>query len=392
MAGFLIILVFLLLFLIYLSAESIIYNKTLNQVPLRISVSGTRGKSAIVRTLASVLRSHGIRVIAKTTGSEAMYILPDGSSEKVGRRGLISVIEQKQLINKAVKLNVQCVIAEIMSIHPDNHAIETNKLIKPHLTILSNFRADHTDVAGESIGEIADLFARDIFHGSKVIVPEAEINEFILNRIGKAKASLITAGEDICNELNLPPSVGQKQFSSNLDAVMATARYLGIPDETTREGILETHPDIGQHEIFRLLVENRKVWLVNAFAANDPVSTKKIIEKTILILSPEMFGPTETIALLSLRSDRGERSRQWLNFLQSESNSLFNRVFVSGIHASIFTRKLKNCENITSRDPERITRQIIESTTGDILVFGIVNIHGLGIELLKYWKATCKPT
>lgn len=386
MTGFLLLVGFSSLFLIYLAAESIVFNRRLKRIPIRITVSGTRGKTSIVRTLASVFRAHGIKVLAKTTGSEAMYILPDGSLEKIRRKGLTTILEQKQLIAKAVNLDVECMITEIMSIHPDNHKVETRKLTKPGLTILSNFRADHIDIVGESTRDISELFVNDIFPGSKVIIPENEINEYIRKGIQQNGAGLITAKTGISDELDLPEPIYQQQIQANLDTVVTTARYHGIPDEIIIRGVLDARLDIGQLGIFRFDCPDRKVWFVNAFAANDPVSTLLLIQKTREILAPEIPGTLEIIGLLALRSDRGERSRQWLNYLKSDGKDLFNRIYVSGIHSRIFTRRLKNCERITNQNPEMITSHIIESTNDSVIVFGIVNIHGLGTELIDYWK------
>ncbi len=446
MNGFLILLGLSSVFLIFLIAESILYNQKIKRIPLRISVSGTRGKSSVTRTLASVFRAHGIRILAKTTGSEAKYILPDGSTEPIRRRGVTTILEQKKLMARAVNLEVDCIITEIMSIHPDNHKTETHKLIKPTLTVFSNFRADHTDVAGESISEITRLFIHDIFPGSRIIVPEIEVNEYLLAGAKQLGATLIAAKEGLSDELNLPESVYETQIKSNLDAVAAAARYMGIPDEKIIRGIIDTRLDKGQLGIFRLddkLLndsgitfepglhadkKSRKIWFVNAFAANDPVSTVQVIEKTMKILVRDLYkqageviigiakrsskefreearNPSETenssqienscgpkiIGLISLRSDRSERSQQWLNYLQTDGKNLFHHIYVSGTHSHIFTRKLRNCERLTSSNPGKILRQIDQTTTGDIVIFGIANIHGLGFRCLNSWSGTGFP-
>jgi poly-gamma-glutamate synthase PgsB/CapB len=391
MAGFIIILVLSFLFLTFLAAESIFYNRKLRSVPLRISVSGTRGKTSIVRTLASVYRAHGFRVLAKTTGSEAMFILPDGSTEPVRRKGMTTIIEQKNLIKKAIGLDADCIITEIMSIHPDNHRVETRQLIRPSLTILSNFRADHTDVAGGSLPEIAELFRNDIHPGSTVVIPEKEINEFIVNGIRKNGARLVTAPAGSSRELHLDDRISSVQFGANLEAVIAASRLQGIPDATIRQGICDTRLDIGQLGIFRKHLDGRKIWFVNAFAANDPVSTRQVIERTFHILDGETNSRPESMGLIALRPDRGERSHQWLDYLCTEGSDLFSQIYVSGIHSHIFTKKLKNCERLTSVDPETITRHIIETTSGDIVVFGIANIHGLGESLINHWKTFPSP-
>jgi poly-gamma-glutamate synthase PgsB/CapB len=424
MIGLLILLGVSSVFLIFLIAESILYNQKIKRIPLRISVSGTRGKSSITRTLASVFRAHGIKVLAKTTGSEAMYILPDGSTEPIRRRGVTTILEQKKLIARAVSLDVDCIITEIMSIHPDNHKTETHKLIKPTLTVFSNFRADHTDVVGESIGEITGLFINDIFPGSRIILPEKEVNEYLLAGTKQLGATLIAAKTGISEELNLAETVYETHINTNLDAVTAAARYMGIPDDKIIRGILDTKLDKGQLGIFRIERElmSRKIWFVNAFAANDPFSTVQVIEKTMKILvrevtdkpdktsidiaettennatgkgenlsETEAYFQPKLIGLISLRSDRGERSQQWLNYLQTDGKDLFNHIYVSGTHSPIFTRKLKNCTRLITNDPDKIINQIIQSTTGDIVIFGIANIHGLGFRCLNSWSGAGFP-
>jgi gamma-polyglutamate synthase len=397
MTGFLATVGLAFLFLIYLIVESILHVRKINRIPLRITVSGTRGKTSIVRTLASVLRTHGMTVLAKTTGSEACYILPDGSVEKITRKGLITILEQKKLIARAAGLNVNCMITEIMSIHPDNHQVETQKLIKPGITILSNFRADHTDVVGTSTKELSALFEKDVYPKSRVIIPQEEVNEFIIKDIQIKQSELIPAPSGVCKELNFDPSIYRHHIQTNLDAVVTTARYLGIPDKSILMGIQNTELDIGQLEIFPFHEQNRKIWFINTFAANDPVSTAILIRKTREILDPEISSAPgirtepQTIGLIALRSDRGERSRQWLNYLQSENRSILNRICVSGIHAHLFSKKLSDCEILRSKDTEKITRHIIDSTRGDLLVFGIANIHGTGNQLLSYWKKHAHP-
>ena len=56
---------------LFLTFERLLLEQRLRKIPLRISVTGTRGKSAVVRMLASVLREDGRRVVAKTTGAQA---------------------------------------------------------------------------------------------------------------------------------------------------------------------------------------------------------------------------------------------------------------------------------------------------------------------------------
>ncbi len=55
--------------------------------PLKIHVNGTRGKSTVTRLIAAGLRQASLPTVAKTTGSAARLIYPDGSETSWPRRG-----------------------------------------------------------------------------------------------------------------------------------------------------------------------------------------------------------------------------------------------------------------------------------------------------------------
>ena len=46
-----------------------LHKRSLNLIPLRIHVNGTRGKSSVTRLIAAGLREGGMRTFAKTTGT-----------------------------------------------------------------------------------------------------------------------------------------------------------------------------------------------------------------------------------------------------------------------------------------------------------------------------------
>jgi len=363
--------------------ENFVHSSRLRRIPIRITVSGTRGKTSIVRTLASVFRCHGIQVLAKTTGSEATFILPDGKEEAIKRRGKTTILEQKKLIRKAVKLNAQCVITEIMSIHPECHSIETRKIIKPKFTILSNIRADHIHLAGKTKEELSTYILNDIYRGSRVFIHEDEINEYLVSGVTKIQANLFTVNKDAAQELKISPSASKRHLPENLDLVYTASKQFGIDDESIATGIENARLDIGSLEIFRFEEGEKEIFFVNAFAANEPESTMKLVHKTIGIMEGDH---SPTAGLLALRSDRGERSRQWLEYLTEGKDHCFNPLFLTGAHSRILHRNIEGSEIIRERDPECITRSMLAGCDTGTLVFGMGNFHGTGKRMVEYWK------
>jgi UDP-N-acetylmuramyl tripeptide synthase len=72
----------LVVLIAYLLAERILLGRRRRRIPLRIAVTGTRGKSSVVRLIAAAMREAGLSVLAKTTGSQPILIHPDGEEEE----------------------------------------------------------------------------------------------------------------------------------------------------------------------------------------------------------------------------------------------------------------------------------------------------------------------
>src|SRR5512136_1824290 len=101
----------LVVFVLYLVHDRRMLDRRRASIPLRIAVTGTRGKSSVTRMIASTLRENGMRVIAKTTGSQARIALPDASEIEVRRRGIPSIVEQESLVRQAARLKADCLVA-----------------------------------------------------------------------------------------------------------------------------------------------------------------------------------------------------------------------------------------------------------------------------------------
>ena len=58
--------------------ESYFHRLSLAQLPIRIHVNGSRGKSSVTRLIAAGLRAGGLKILAKTTGTSARIIDENG--------------------------------------------------------------------------------------------------------------------------------------------------------------------------------------------------------------------------------------------------------------------------------------------------------------------------
>ncbi len=376
----------------YLVVERILLGRHRRAVSLRIAITGTRGKTTVTRQLASVLGEDGRTVLAKTTGSEAAYLYPDGSIQEIHRLGAPSIIEQKRLLGRGAKLGVDVVLAEVMSLHPENHRVEVQQILQPHLVLVTNFRVDHTEAQGRTRGEVASVLALDVPPGAKALVPDVEWEEGFQETVARAGGEVIRvpSGES-------RPSEGFGGFGANLDLVWAAARSLGVTDDIIREGLENAQEDVGALKIWRYTPdETHEAWLlVSAFAANDPESTLGIYDR---LLDSQGLGPEACIGLLSLRSDRGDRSLQWVEALEAGALERFRRLFVVGLHAHALKHRLRRhpeagrIEILRPSHPEGIMTQLLDEE-GDRggLLFGFGNIAGVGRTMVRHWRKVGEP-
>ena len=141
--------------LLFLLVRAMLLRAALARVPIRIHVGGTRGKTTVCRLIAAGLRSNGIRTLAKTTGSEPLLILTDGTEQKWLRLGPPGIGEQRRFAVLAARLQAKASVLECMAIRPELVRACERDLVRATIAVLTNIRPDHLEDLS-SIGAIAE--------------------------------------------------------------------------------------------------------------------------------------------------------------------------------------------------------------------------------------------
>ncbi len=360
------------------------------KVPLRICVTGTRGKSTVTRLVASALRASGMKVAGKTTGSRPMLLFPDGREEEIRRSGLPSVLEQKRVLRWAARLGADALVAEMMSIRKETLGVESRRILRPGILGVTNVRLDHLDDMGRTKPAIASTLA--------AAVPEAGV---VLLPAGDDDPSFREAALKRGSFLRLVPPEGPQagpgglQFAENVRLALAIAAEAGIDRSVALEGMASAVPDFGGLKMWTLSDAGVSFACLSLFAANEPESTRAALDQALGRLAAP---PAALIGLLNLRADRGDRTGQWLEALAGGFFERFDRLIFIGDHARALSRAKRWSRRtrpavsaLTSRKPEAIMAGLRPVLVAGCAIIGLGNMGGAGEALVEHWARIGKP-
>lgn len=293
---------------LYLYVEARRHQENINAIPLRIHVNGTRGKSSVTRLIAAGLRAGGHCVVAKTTGTEAKIIYPDGNEEKIVRRGPANVRENIKVVETAVKVGATALVVECMALNPELQKFCEEKLIKSTIGVITNIRMDHEDVMGNSIEAIARALSNTVpVSGTLVTTPEAER---LLEKYCKEDRRVTASERELDN--SLLQGFNYEVISANVALALKVCELAGVERKTAIEGMRLATPDAGNLKVNIVAMQNGKAKFINALAANDPESTKLLWDNFVK-------EDESVIVFLNCRKDREYRTLQ-LGKLFSQMN------------------------------------------------------------------------
>jgi hypothetical protein len=338
------------------------YDRQLEKLKIRIYVNGIRGKSTVTRLIAGVLREAGIQTLAKTTGSAAMVILPDGNEIPIQRRSSATIMELFNIASRYLEQDTEAIVFETMALYPANQTASQELLVKGNINVITNVREDHQDVMGESLEEIADTMSLMIPYDGVLIT--AEDRPHLRERLAE----------------NL-------SFRENISIGLAVAEILGIPRATAIRGMWNARPDVGVVNIQGTTWRNQEILWIPLFAVNDRESTVISVEA----LKPYYDPGATRIGILNNRYDRADRAMRFANIAAQDLD--FDYWITFGAYEAQVTQRMLELGVARERiinmgfsvNPtlDQIFDKITDLTQGkQAVLIGLVNIHTPQAELL----------
>jgi poly-gamma-glutamate synthase PgsB/CapB len=362
--------------------EYVANSKAISKIPVRIHVTGIRGKTTTTRLIGAALRYQGLKTVTKTTGKAATLIDTEGGEHGIREhREQPNLREQQIIIGKVVAdSHVDAIVFECMSIRPKN-IIAESRFVRSTISVITNVRADHLDVMGPTLEDVAWTLSGMVSKKGTVVTAETKYLPIIRKRSEEKGARVVEAEPDSVHD-EILSKFPYMVFKENIAIALKVCTLLGVSSENALKGMLEAKPDPGLVRILNAVIANQSVRLIAAFGVNDVDSTRVVFEE--LKRRGLIEAQRKLIGLFHAREDRVTRT---LEFAQVMARMPFEKILVAGKMTNLFvsqaTREGYRRENIVDLgmvDPSKIfsvfEKIALEENRG-IALFGCGNMIGI---------------
>lgn len=323
----------------------------------RILVTGSRGKSSLVRLLCAGLEACGVSPWGRITGVLPRQIGPGG--ERLIERTAPAHVEEMRWWLGQVPPGAS-VVLENSAVAPDLQPLAARWLV-PCLVVWTNARPDHPEAWDPGEEGAARALAAGIPEGCPVAAGR-EALPWVRRLLPRSPLREARPEE---------PLFGEAPFGAeNRGLALAALEGLGLDGASARRGMVALPPDVADYRVLPLGAAR----LASAFAANEPESTERLFEAT-------GWTPEETTLLYHHRPDRPGRlaaflpwivRRPWREVVFSRDRSFWGRFAPRRGPGGLGTwRDLTGGEDLA---------RWVESRGR---VFGCGNVAGSPLELLR---------
>ncbi|WP_435074045.1 Mur ligase [Halorubrum sp. HHNYT27] len=303
----------------------------LEDVDIRIGVSGIRGKSSTAKRLGSILTERGYDTYTKITGDHPTSYY-NGRKILIQRRGpRVTLYENVNLIQEFVpQLTAtdpeNAIVMENQAITEYTMRMVNERYLRPNLLLFCNVRQDHNDTLGETRQEIARSFARSVPEGCHVISGEQHgaIHDYLEDEI-EARGGTIEQVDVPERHRHLTGAETVHMLNHVLDHI-GESRIADDEIQSMLDTIQPEWTDLPKGRVF------------NAAKVNEIESTE--------LFRRQLAGTGDDAKLVCpfvfLRRDRRGRTSSFVDYIDILfERGLIDRVHVGGTYTGVFARRVE---------------------------------------------------
>jgi len=332
--------------------------------------------------VASGLRSGGLKVLAKTTGSAPRIIDENGKDLVIHRLRTPSIGEQVKLLRYFAKKKPDAVVMECMAVDPQYQWIAEHKMVQSHIGVITNVRPDHLEEMGPSMKDITFSLSNSIPNNGQFLTVQSPFNKHLRHISNERNTTFYEVDTD-----EVTPEYLSKfpflEHDENVALALKVCELAGVEKKTAKEGMLNTSPDPGALVLWELEFGDHHNKFVSAFAANDPESTLKIWN-----LVQERLTKQSVCVFLNTRSDRRQRTEQLVSLVNKHIKpDIFivrGEDFQPSVNQEIKSMDVKISIHPLNSSPSDLIDEL--KTLDHTFIFGIGNIVGWGESFVSELK------
>jgi len=316
----------------------------------RVLVTGSRGKSSIVRLLQAALQAGGLQSFGRITGVVPRELGPHGS--RAISRSAGAHVEEMRWWLMGLPTSAQAIVLENSAINTDFQGL-AQRWLQPDVTVLTNTLPDHQELWGDSSACAARVLVAGIANNTRVVLPGGLASDIdLMGLLDQKKCQLTFAGPT--------DLAGEDYRAVNKGLALATLECLGQATAPAVEALQNLPPS--RYDFHVASYGGAEVAM--AFSANDITSTQHLFRSL-------MWSPHETRLIYNHRADRPGRYRSFVDWL---GMTPWREVLIIGDKP----RKRPDSARYLKIRNERGLLQLIQP--GD-RVFGCGNIAGVPLSL-----------
>ncbi len=323
---------------------------TLNDNARRVLVTGSRGKSSIVRMLHAAFEAAGLAAYSRITGV-APRTLVRSEIRPISRSAGAHVGEMRWWLRQ-LPADARAIVLENSAISPDLQAL-AGRWLQPHITVLSNTLPDHQEAWGPTSTGAAEVLVAGVPKTGLVILPDTLEQDGYLQKLLRRRD---------CKPVFAAPEAGTgaPHTACNQGLALAVIEQLGLETGPARHAILNLPADSYD---FRILDCNGAE-VAMAFSANDIASTQALFASL-------QWSEAETRLIYNHRADRPARLRSFMDWF---NQSAWRDVLIIGDRPLC---RIASARYVKVRD----RAGLVNLFQAGERIFGCGNIAGLPMKL-----------
>lgn len=261
---------------------------------IRVLVTGSRGKSTVVRMIHRAMVECGMKAYGRITGVIPRTLTQSGEFPIVRFSG--AHVEEMRWWVSSISPEAEGIVMENSAVSLELQPLAA-RWLKPSISVLTNVRPDHQDVWGDGENNAAMALCPGIPEGGLVVVGE---------EVRSCPLAMSLLAERGCDVRVASSPIGEVSHrSSNESIALETCMAMGMDVDKSLNAIRSMEPDIADFSLVRL----ERGELAFAFSANDLVTTEELFVSL-------GWNRASVTVLFNHRRDRPERFRvfrPWLD-------------------------------------------------------------------------------